>query len=154
MGCETLVSKKESPFIGRDKEFAILEDQFKVASGGNGKLVFISGEAGVGKADLVERFVKKKGKKIIYVTHLCSPEESKEPFYPFIKMFDAYYKGQKGAGPDTFKKWKKIIAEGSGAESFAKVRDRLCRPTSSDWAGLVAQVTRLPSLSASQASSL
>jgi len=45
------------PFLGREKERTVLADQFDRAVQGKGRLVLVSGEAGVGKTRLVEEFL-------------------------------------------------------------------------------------------------
>ncbi len=44
-------------FVGRDLEMKRLEGHFESMLAGNGKLVFLTGEAGMGKSSLAERFI-------------------------------------------------------------------------------------------------
>jgi DNA-binding winged helix-turn-helix (wHTH) protein/tetratricopeptide (TPR) repeat protein len=44
-------------FVGRDLEMKRLKGHFETMLGGHGKLVFLSGEAGMGKSSLAERFI-------------------------------------------------------------------------------------------------
>ncbi len=44
-------------FVGRDLEMKRLEGHFENMLGGGGKLVFLTGEAGIGKSSLAERFI-------------------------------------------------------------------------------------------------
>ncbi len=44
-------------FVGRDLEMKRLEGHFESMLGGGGKLVFLTGEAGMGKSSLAERFI-------------------------------------------------------------------------------------------------
>ena len=46
------------PFLGREGELATLESQFEQAVQGRGRLVLVSGEAGVGKTRLVQEFLR------------------------------------------------------------------------------------------------
>lgn len=47
------------PFVARDAELARLEALWAAARGGAGQVVFVSGEAGVGKSALLQRFVQR-----------------------------------------------------------------------------------------------
>src|SRR5262249_53347473 len=46
-----------TPFVGREKALAQLQEWYAVASAGRCQLVLVSGEAGIGKTALVNRFV-------------------------------------------------------------------------------------------------
>ncbi|MGE4232311.1 MAG: ATP-binding protein [Bacteriovoracia bacterium] len=46
----------EPEFVGRSKELDSLYDGFKSACNGNGKVLFVEGDSGVGKSWLIERF--------------------------------------------------------------------------------------------------
>jgi predicted ATP-dependent serine protease len=50
--------KTAQNFVGREFEIKRLEEHFESMLAGSGKLVFLSGEAGMGKSSLAERFVK------------------------------------------------------------------------------------------------
>jgi class 3 adenylate cyclase/pimeloyl-ACP methyl ester carboxylesterase len=45
-----------TPFVGRERELAILQDRFAEALGGRGQAVFVFGEAGLGKSRLLLEF--------------------------------------------------------------------------------------------------
>lgn len=46
-----------SPMVGREAELARLHDLWRVAAGGEGRVVFVRGEAGLGKSRLVRAFI-------------------------------------------------------------------------------------------------
>src|SRR5262249_53451270 len=46
-----------APLVGREKELARLQEWYAAASAGTCKLAFVSGEAGIGKTALVNRFL-------------------------------------------------------------------------------------------------
>ena len=50
-----------TPFIGREEEFGLLARRWERASGGEGQLVLIVGEPGIGKSRLLEEFRAKLG---------------------------------------------------------------------------------------------
>jgi DNA-binding winged helix-turn-helix (wHTH) protein len=54
---ERRAQKIAQSFVGRDLELRRLEGHFENMLGGAGKLVFLTGEAGMGKSSLAERFI-------------------------------------------------------------------------------------------------
>jgi predicted ATPase len=51
-------SKLETPFVGRTSELALLEKAFARARRGERQIIFVSGEAGIGKTTLVDHFLE------------------------------------------------------------------------------------------------
>jgi len=79
--------EKESltlPFLGREQELAVLGDQFARALKGQGRLVLVSGEAGVGKTRLVEEFLERCAwqteQPVDFLAGRCYAPESRAPY--------------------------------------------------------------------------
>jgi class 3 adenylate cyclase len=53
---EAAHSRKLSNFVGRASEIGLLLERWELAKAGQGQMVFLSGEAGIGKSRLVEAF--------------------------------------------------------------------------------------------------
>src|ERR671930_2289447 len=53
---EAAVKRGLTPLIGRDRELAVLRDYFEHVKRGQGQVVFVSGEAGIGKSRLLHEF--------------------------------------------------------------------------------------------------
>jgi predicted ATPase len=71
-----------TPFVGREQEFALLTERWQMASEGEGQVVLLSGEAGIGKSRVSEQLcehVKGAGTRIRYQ---CSPYYSDTPLHP------------------------------------------------------------------------
>jgi serine/threonine protein kinase/tetratricopeptide (TPR) repeat protein len=53
-----LIDSSTTPFVGRDVELAKLEEYLRQAVEGNGRVVFITGEPGIGKTSLSDEFLR------------------------------------------------------------------------------------------------
>lgn len=73
-------------FIGRQKELENLRNIYEEVLKGNGRLVFIAGEAGSGKSTLVSEFSVKVTPKPIFLSYRCSYEEQISPYQPLIQL--------------------------------------------------------------------
>ncbi|MDQ2907841.1 MAG: AAA family ATPase [Candidatus Eremiobacteraeota bacterium] len=59
------------PFLGRERELAILAESHKAATQGRGGIVLISADAGVGKTRLVGEFRRLAGGRALIAQHAC-----------------------------------------------------------------------------------
>ncbi len=81
----------EARFVGRDKEFGLLLDGIEQARNGQGNIIFITGEAGVGKTRLAYELLKqKKELNFEFLSGQCIYREGVDPYLPFIDMFKGY----------------------------------------------------------------
>ena len=92
-----------TPFVGRDDETRFLWSRWEHASDGCGQVVFISGEAGIGKSRLVRQFRK----QLAQTPHLwleCagSPYFQNTPLYPIADMLQQGF-AKRGDGSETAK---------------------------------------------------
>jgi serine/threonine protein kinase/tetratricopeptide (TPR) repeat protein len=53
------IDSSSTPFVGRDVELTKLEEFLNQAVGGNGRVVFITGEPGIGKTSLSDEFLRR-----------------------------------------------------------------------------------------------
>ena len=71
--------------VGRDEEFNSLREQLKEAKDGKGCVVFLAGEAGVGKTRLVlELMNTPDAKEMRIASARC--QETERPFTPWISV--------------------------------------------------------------------
>jgi class 3 adenylate cyclase len=62
-----------TPFIGREQEIGLLLDRWRLASEGEGQVVVLSGEAGIGKSRISEILRDRVADAGIRIRHQCSP---------------------------------------------------------------------------------
>jgi predicted ATPase len=75
---------KVAEFIGRNDELNKLSTLLEKASNGKGQIIFISGEAGIGKTRLINEVRKKPiGKSFTWLTARCIFSEGTDPYLPF-----------------------------------------------------------------------
>ncbi len=81
----------ETKFVGRTTELKILQDGLEQARNKRGNVLFITGEAGVGKTRLVEELAKQKTHlNFEFLSGQCIYSKGVDPYLPFIDMFKGY----------------------------------------------------------------
>ena len=74
-----------SPLVGRDHEIGLLLERWKQAKEGEGQVVLLSGEAGIGKSRMIEAFLEKiAGERFVRLRYQCSPTYSSTALHPII----------------------------------------------------------------------
>jgi class 3 adenylate cyclase/tetratricopeptide (TPR) repeat protein len=76
----------ESAFVGRAAELEILERCFSAARDGRGRLVAVSGEAGVGKSRLCDEFTRRIDAGALVLRGHCRAFRSVAPYEPFLDV--------------------------------------------------------------------
>jgi class 3 adenylate cyclase/predicted ATPase len=86
---EALRGSALSPLIGRGEEIDLLLRRWARAKGGDGQIVLISGEAGIGKsrmsAALTERL---HAEPYLRLRYFCSPYHQDSALFPFVDQLD------------------------------------------------------------------
>jgi class 3 adenylate cyclase/tetratricopeptide (TPR) repeat protein len=76
-----------TPLVGRERELATLLDRFQAVKDGRGQVVFIAGEAGIGKSRLVlecRRALAEVGEAVTWLEGRCISFGQSIPFFPLI----------------------------------------------------------------------
>lgn len=74
-----------TPFIGREEEVALLRRRWDQACQGEGRVVLLSGEAGIGKSRILDRVRKEfEEDSGVCVRFFCSPLHAQTALYPFL----------------------------------------------------------------------
>ena len=112
---EALHGRDPTPLVGRDEELALLQRRWRQAKAGEGRVVLISGEPGIGKsrltAALSERIEAEPHTRLRY---FCSPHHQDSALYPFIIQFERAAGFARDDTPEAkLGKLEALIAEGA-----------------------------------------
>jgi class 3 adenylate cyclase/DNA-binding SARP family transcriptional activator len=78
-----------TPLIGRQEEIELLLRRWDEAKLGEGRVVLISGEPGIGKSRLTESLlIRLLGEQHVCLRYFCSPHHTHSPLYPFITQLE------------------------------------------------------------------
>lgn len=75
--------------LERDLELGTLGALWAEALAGHGRLVFLGGEAGVGKTSLVSHFAQTSTGRAQVLVGACDPEATPRPLGPLVDVADA-----------------------------------------------------------------
>ena len=76
-----------TPIVGRDREIELMLERWALARSGQGQLLIVSGEAGIGKSRITRAVIDEIGRDDhIRMTYQCSPYHADSAFYPVIQQ--------------------------------------------------------------------
>ena len=79
----------ETPLVGRDEEVELLVRRWHQAKSGEGRVVLISGEPGIGKSRLTAALSEHIGSEAhTRLRYFCSPHHQDSALYPFIAQLE------------------------------------------------------------------
>jgi DNA-binding winged helix-turn-helix (wHTH) protein/tetratricopeptide (TPR) repeat protein len=88
-------------FVGRQRELALLGERLDAARAGQGRLVFVTGDPGLGKTELCEQFLERvrQERQPSFITHGRCLEQVGvgEAYLPFLEALRALALGPSGA---------------------------------------------------------
>src|SRR5262245_51956019 len=103
-----------TPLVGREHEIAVLLDRWQAAKGGEGQVVLISSEAGVGKSRIIRTLRDQLGDNYTPVTHYSSPYHTNSALYPVIRLLERAAGFERSDAPEIrFKKLGSLLALGT-----------------------------------------
>ena len=83
---EAMADRGLTPMVGRKAEIALLWDRWRKIDDGEGQVVLLSGEAGIGKSRIVREFRDRLASS--QVLYYCSPYHTNSALYPAIKQLE------------------------------------------------------------------
>lgn len=125
--------ERETPLIGREDELKRLRGAFDAATASERRIVFLEGEAGVGKTRLVDEFAAGLAEEEAphgFTFGSCPPPGSGRPFHVFSEALLRELEGG-----DLLESLTKLLPEGAPVEEFAALvegRPVVREPLSSD----------------------
>jgi predicted ATPase len=78
-----------TPFVGREQEIGLLLDRWRLASDGEGQVVVLSGEAGIGQSRISETFGDRIADAGTRIRQQCSPYYTDTALYPVATQLRA-----------------------------------------------------------------
>jgi tetratricopeptide (TPR) repeat protein len=117
--------------VGREHELGLLCERWELAKGGEGQVVLLSGEAGIGKSRMVQALRNEIGDEPHFrLRYQCSPHHMNSAFYPVIQRLE------RAAG---------FLSEDDGEAKLDKL-EALLKPTAEDVAAIAPLFAALLSL--------
>jgi predicted ATPase len=78
-----------TPLVGRDEELALLQRRWQQAKSGEGCVVLVSGEPGIGKSRLAQTLLERlSGEPHTRLRFFCSPHHQDQALYPTITQLE------------------------------------------------------------------
>jgi class 3 adenylate cyclase/predicted ATPase len=78
-----------TPLVGREEEIALLLRRWEYARDGEGQVVLLSGEPGIGKSRIVREVrARLEGEPHVRLLYQCSPHHTTSPLHPLIEQLE------------------------------------------------------------------
>jgi len=107
--------------VGRQQEAALLIDRWKTAVQGEGQVVLLAGDAGIGKSRLLQFLIGHVAhERHFRIVFQCSPHYRDSPLFPPRRQIELAAGFENGDGPaQKQEKLRKLLSQVSGTEVYA-----------------------------------
>jgi AAA ATPase-like protein len=130
---EALRGSALSPLIGRDEEIDLLLRRWARAKAGDGQVVLVSGEPGIGKSRIAVALEERlHAESHLRLRYFCSPYHQDSALFPFIDQLDRAAEFAREDPPAArLEKLEAVLARAAPPdEDVALLADLLCLPCS------------------------
>lgn len=84
---EALRASRSTAMVGREQEMGLLLDRWRLAKSGEGQVVQLIGEAGIGKSRIIQGLRERPAdERHVRLRYYCSPYHSNSALYPVIEQ--------------------------------------------------------------------
>ena len=129
-----------APLIGRDDELRLLVRRWHQAKAGEGQIVLITGEPGIGKSRLIAELEDRlRSEQHVGLRYFCSPHHQDSALYPVIARWERELGFARGDTPeDKLRKFEALLEPtGTSVEDMALIADLLGIPSDGRYAPLM-----------------
>jgi hypothetical protein len=142
---EALHGSLMAPLIGRDEELELLLRRWRQAKAGEGQLILLCGEPGIGKSRLIAALEERlQGETQENLRYFCSPYHQDSVLYPIITRWERDLTFVRTDTPqERFDKLETMLSRvGTSPEDIALIADFLSLPTADRYPALAYSAQR------------
>jgi class 3 adenylate cyclase/predicted ATPase len=122
-GSEIMHRSKLPPLYGREEEIELLSRRWRHATLGEGRVVVLTGEAGIGKSHIARAFNERlEGEPHVTLRYFCSAHHTNSALFPFVGQLERAAGFERGDSPtEKLSKLNNLIARSTTNPEHAPI---------------------------------